>query len=64
MRAQVYDLPFQEEPAANQAIAQTMNALDWKQLLSKVDESYCSWRVPTAVLYGNQVRTQPQRALR
>lgn len=54
----MYDLPFQEEPAASEAVAETMNGVDWKQLLSKVDESFCSWRVPTAVLYGNQVRAE------
>jgi hypothetical protein len=53
---QVYDRPYQEEPAANTALAQTMDKLDWKGLLSKVDEGYRSWRTPSAVLYGNKVR--------
>lgn len=51
---QAYDLPYQEEPAANVALSKTMDSLDWKALLNKVDEAYCSWKVPTAILYGNK----------
>jgi hypothetical protein len=53
---QVYDRCYQEEPAANQALFKTMEQLDWKDLLKRVDEGYRPWRVPSAVLYGNKVK--------
>jgi hypothetical protein len=34
----------------------TMEQLDWKDLLRRVDEGYRPWRVPSAVLYGNKVQ--------
>lgn len=52
---QVYDLPYQENGAASQAVFKTMAALDWKALLAKVDEAFLGWRVPSAILYGNSV---------
>jgi hypothetical protein len=54
---QVYDLPYQESPAASAAIFETMKQLDWKNLLNKVDAEFCSWRAHTAVLYGSQVHS-------
>ena len=57
--AQAYDLPYQEEVAANVALAATMDKCDWKGLLNKVDYAYCGWKVPTSLLVGNAVRNFP-----
>lgn len=55
MGVQAYDIPYQKEPEANSALYETMDKLDWKQLLSKVDEGYRAWRNDSVVLYGNKV---------
>lgn len=52
---QAYDIPYQAEPEANMALYETMDKLDWKQLLARVDEGYRTWRKDSVVLYGNKV---------
>lgn len=54
---QIYDGPYKEDPASSTAVYKTMQALDWKALLKKVDRAYCDWHVPSAILYGNSVRS-------
>jgi hypothetical protein len=54
---QVYDGPYKEDLAASAAIYKTMQAVEWNALLKKVDQAYCGWRVPSAVLFGNSVRS-------
>ena len=56
---QVYDLPYQESEAASAAISKTMEACDWKAPLTRLDNEFCGWKVPSAVLYGNAVRPPP-----
>lgn len=34
-----------------------MDKLDWKKLLTDVDEGYRTWRNDSVILYGNKVRT-------
>lgn len=52
---QAYDIPYQAEPEANLALYETMDKLDWKSLLARVDEGYRTWRNDSVVLYGNKV---------
>eukprot|EP00195_Chlamydomonas_chlamydogama_P017034 CAMPEP_0202894956 /NCGR_PEP_ID=MMETSP1392-20130828/4247_1 /ASSEMBLY_ACC=CAM_ASM_000868 /TAXON_ID=225041 /ORGANISM="Chlamydomonas chlamydogama, Strain SAG 11-48b" /LENGTH=374 /DNA_ID=CAMNT_0049579815 /DNA_START=22 /DNA_END=1146 /DNA_ORIENTATION=- len=51
--ADVYAKPYAESPAASQAIAATMDKVDFGNLLQRVDEGFVSWRKPSALLFGS-----------
>ncbi len=50
--ALAYGRPYSESAGASEAVAATMNAVDWSALLGKVDDAYQRWRKPTVLLYG------------
>ena len=47
-----YDRPYVESPAANAALAATLEKCDYQALLKRVDEGYCSWKKPSVLLFG------------
>lgn len=49
--AQVYAKPY-ADPAASQAVAASMEQLDFSGLLSAVDDGFRTWRKPSLLLFG------------
>lgn len=51
--ASVFAAPYEQSPLASQIIANTMDKVDFTNLLKRVDEGFVSWRKPAALCFGS-----------